>query len=226
MLQKLTDKLFLSKQGWLCIKITLVWCWLPEMISLLPDCVGLPLPNGLCELLNCQLFLSPDTKIVMICLLVIASIAYLFEVFMPVALLVIAILSFVIISLHESNGIMRRASLFTMVWVGQLVAYVIYRKDDSLLRFYRHQYPVQFIAATYTLAAISKLYDSGLHWPADGAQFMAIHSFKGYAYSYFDTLNRTEWQKGLNVVHLMLAHKQLIYFFLTGAVGVLFFVFF
>src|SRR5207237_864484 len=155
--------------------------------------------------------------VILISLVAIATIAYLMERYMLGSLSVISTLSFIIISIHESNGIFMRANLYTMVWVGQLLAYVIYRKEDILLRYYRHQYVVQLIAATYTLAAISKFHRSGLHWANDGSQYLAIQGFKGYAYSYFDTLNEKELKKGVSIAHFMLQHKQLIYTLLMGA---------
>jgi hypothetical protein len=217
MLKTLTDNLFLSKQGWLCIKLGLVLHWLPDVGRMLWQADTIPFPTGLCALVPCTIFLPTAVKAMLLVLMVAGSIFYLLEKRMSATLALLAVLSIISISLHESGGMFLRASLYSMVWVGQLLAYLVYTPNSAELVRFRHQFPVQLIAATYTLAAISKYWASGLHWPADGASYMAVQSFKGFAYAYYDALDPKTMREGLEVVAFMVDHSAMIYALLAGA---------
>jgi len=217
MVSNFIHQLFYSNKGWFCIKLFLLLHWFSVIAYMLYQLNGAPLPNGICELFDCGLFTYMPVKFFLLILSVIALSFYCVEKLMIPSLFIISIISFLIISTHESNGILMRASLFTMVWVGQLLAYIFYKKDEAKLTKYRHQFVVQLIAATYTLAAVSKLHQSGFQWTHDGANFLAINALKGFLYNYYDSHDINALKEGYQMANLLLSNKTLVFYMLWSA---------
>lgn len=203
---------------WTCLKVSMIYVWLPYMIQLILPFRACPFPVGICRVYDFNVFFSQIGSVVLICSLVVLSIAYLFERYMLLVTALLAALSCIIISHHESNGIFYRATAYTTIWVAQFLAYLLAKLGrDFDGKYYRQQFVVQIIAATYTLAAISKLSASGLAWVSDGADFFAVHILKGFSFMYSDTGDPAVMQQGYMMAGSLIAHKHLVSFLLASS---------
>jgi hypothetical protein len=176
------------------------------------------IPVGVCAIIPCDWLQNIFFKGVIIFSCLLALYFYLFsKKYLILTLSCLFLLSVLIISAHESSGVFNRANLFSMVWLGQLLATVVYRNNIEKMRIYRHQYVVQIVGATYFLAAISKLLDAGWDWPIQGAEYISINGLKGYYYHYFDNGNSRMLQFGTEIAYSLLHHKELVYWSLLVA---------
>jgi hypothetical protein len=151
---------------------------------------------------------------------------YVLEKHMIFVTALLAILTCIIISFQESNGIYQRATLLTVIWAVQSFAYITYKFNNKFnLVFYRQQYPVQIIAAAYTLAAVSKLYQSGLSWPLQGAEFLPLQIIKGFSFDYFSWGEPHIMERGRYISTLMLDHPNSVKALLTTTMLLEFFCF-
>jgi len=138
-----------------------------------------------------------------------------FEKQMMITTLLIGLLSMYWFTVEESNGIYPRTGLLSFVFFAQFFAYSIkkYRPHFDVA-YYRVQFPIQAIAATYTLAAISKLQTSGLAWVTDG-QNVSIQILKSHSSKYFTFGNIADLIHGQEIVHWLMDHSSLVYLVLS-----------
>lgn len=211
-------RLFYSKEGWFFIKLLIGVRWLLELGYNLLHATTIIEPIGLCKILPCGI-LSNSIVLGIVLVVSFASVViYIFyEKYTILSIVTLLVSSLFMISFHESTGVFIRASLFSMIWVGQLAAYIFHKNNIEDLKKFRHQYVIQLICATYFLAALTKLSDAGWTWPQQGSDYFAISSLKGYLYDYFDTGNTTLLNEGYNLAYLLLEYKQLVYWLMLGA---------
>lgn len=211
-------RLFYSKEGWFFIKLLIGVRWLLELGYNLLHATTIIEPIGLCKILPCGI-LSNSIVLGIVLVVSFASVViYIFyKKYAIPSIVTLLVLSLFMISFHESTGVFIRASLFSMIWVGQLAAYIFHKNNIEDLKKFRHQYVIQLICATYFLAALTKLSDAGWTWPQQGSDYFAISSLKGYLYDYFDTGNTTLLNEGYNLAYLLLEYKQLVYWLMLGA---------
>ena len=215
----LTDKQF-GKLSWLCIKISFAWFWLRQMIVMLLSGGKCLYPVGLCRLYNFDILFSGPALGVLIAILLVCIILYLSEKKMLFATGMLTVLTGIIISHHESSGIFMRATPFTTIFAAQFIAYLFFRiNTDFNLPVYRQQYAIQIIAATYTLAAISKFTLSGITWVQDGADLFPLQILKSFSSRYFDTGDAAALQKGYSIANFAWQHKPLFKVLLTGSLA-------
>ena len=116
------------------------------------------------------------------------------------------LLSLLCFTLEESNGILNRSSLYTMVFLAQSIAYF---RNHAELKTERVQFPVQIIAAGYMLAGISKLRETGLMWVAEAPQ-ASLQIVKGYCAAYFNFGDISQLQKGITLAAFALHHALFV----------------
>jgi hypothetical protein len=191
---------------WTLIKVTLSLLWLDIIahLSLNPDVVLYP--SGLCSYLNCNFFLVPHLPVITISVAVILSILYIAERWMRAVTLLMFLLSLLLFTLEESNGILMRCGLYTMVFLAQFIAY--YRRTPDL-KMERIQFPLQVVAAGYFLAGISKLRESGWAWISDSPQ-ASIQIIKNYCGYYFDSGESAQLQRGVELSSFVLKHAVVV----------------
>jgi len=193
---------------WTCLKISFVFVWALVIIGMVLGASALcPYPTGICKLYTFSPLFTLPGKVVLLAALAFASFFYLREKYMITSTLVLALLSAIIITYEESNGLYQRATLLSMIWLAQSFAYIAYRYNKNFnLNLFRQQYVVQIICAGYMLAGISKLMQSGFEWPAQSAQLLPIHMMKGFAGDYYSFGNIAYLNKGMAVVGMLSEH--------------------
>lgn len=188
---------------WFLMKVSLVWIWLRIVHGVFLDAHQLPYPAGVCGLFDCSPLLSENTAPLFYQAAVLLSVIYLLEKWMTVTTFLMFVLSLLLFTLEESNGILNRCALYTMVFFAQAVAYY---KGGLNLKKNRIQFPVQIVAAGYFLAGTSKLLASGFHWAADAPQ-ASIQILKNYSFSYFDSGSEVPLREGMKQANFVIEHK-------------------
>ena len=202
---------------WFCIKFPMVIVWGFIMWVMISGVSKSLYPTGICRLYSFEpLFTSPGKSILYV-IIAIASLAYLLEVKMVLATFILSIVSLIVISFHESNGIFFRSTVLSPIWMVQCLAYYRYKLDGSFdLKYYRKQYVWQIIAAVYTLAGISKIYHSGIDW-ANGGPLFALQLVKNYAYIYFDNGNISDFNTAITMINKIVDHPAILRIMLGAA---------
>lgn len=211
---------------WDCLKISYLFIWALSIIGILLFSSACPFPVGICKLYSFTPLFTIPGKVVTITVLSIASVMYVREKYMVFTTALLAVFTCIIISFQESNGIYQRAALLTVIWAAQSFAYLAHKYNNKFnLTFYRQQYVVQIIAASYTLAAVSKIYQSGLSWPKQGAEYLAIQIIKGFSFDYFSSGNINFIESGRYISAFALHHPNIIMGLLTTTLLLEFFCF-
>jgi hypothetical protein len=125
---------------------------------------------------------------------------------MKITTFLMFLLCLILFSLEESNGILMRCGLYTMIFFAQFMAYL--RHTDKM-KAERIQYSIQIVAAGYMLAGISKLRDSGLAWITD-SPLGSIQIIKSYCNYYFDSGEIAQLQKGIELSGVVLKHALIV----------------
>ncbi len=199
----------LAGWNWLCIKILFVWYWFFQMTAMLRSSGSCLYPAGICKLYHFNFLFTGPCKWALVLLLLVCAVLYISEKRMLLATGILTLLTCLIISRSESTGVLLRATAYTPLFAVQFLAYLFAKFIPGFnLAFYRKQYAVQIIAAIYTIAAISKLHNSGFSWPQNGSTLFSLHVLKGFSSEYFDTGNYSVLQNGYSLAKSMLAHKQ------------------
>ncbi len=204
---------------WLYLKLSWVLVSLPVTCIMVYEGSGCPFPTGICRLYSFAPIFSIYGKPLLVGTLVVLCLLYLFEKKMLLTTFLLSLLSCIIISHHESNGIFFRATILSLIWIGQFLAYIRYHFDRTFdLLHYRIQYSVQMIAAVYTLAGIAKIRASGLGWINAGDMF-PLQVMKNYAFLYFDSGSQTVWAEGKTIAYFLMKHHGFIRLFLAVSLG-------
>ena len=169
---------------WLCVRVSMMLFWIPLMLLMISQCHDCPYPTGICRIYSFSFFFSMPGKVILFIFLGIASGFYLTDKGMVYATGALFVLSCIITSYHESNGIFYRSTAMSAIFGVQFIAYLIDQVSDNFdIKYSRIHYPVQIIAALYTLAAIAKLKASGLAWVNSGDLF-PLQILKNYSFLY------------------------------------------
>lgn len=195
---------------WLCIKISVMLFIGPGLIHPLFNRVNVPLPSGLCELLNCGFALQPYMRWIIAALITSGLLAFLFEKKMVYSTLLLFIASLLIYSIQESQGHLRRSGILSLIFLAQFAAYSLHRLGVSAnLSRNRVQFTAQFIAGAYLLAALSKITTSGWAWFTDSPN-VALQVIKSFDYGYFDSANYQLLQTGQKTATWISNHTTLV----------------
>lgn len=192
-----------TAEKWLCIKIGVVYMLVPMFHVLsryYPDSVGL------WSLMDTSILQNPYVKAGVVACIILLLTLYLLEKEMIWTSLLLFFISVFVFSIRESNGIMSRGGLVSLVLLAQCMAYIFHRfNSDRNLNYDRIQFSIQFIAAMYTLAAISKWHDSGLNWVIDAPK-MALQIQKSYDYAFVSNGDLSYREKGVFIAEWVIRH--------------------
>lgn len=202
---------------WSFIKIVLIALWVKLAFIVLNSFQTIPMPQGICKPIPCELFLDGYLKYGLMLVIIITSLLYLLEIKQMYTCLVIFMISTLLFTMEESNGILNRNGLFTFVFFAQFLAYLLHRYDSkSDIKKNRIQFSVQVIAAGYTLSALSKLYHSGIFWIQDGKR-ITLQILKSF-YTMFVSDGDINWiRKGENMVDFIENHPLIVGFLLGSS---------
>lgn len=212
-MREVLNKIYTNKYTnleWSFIKIVLIALWIKLAIIVLNSFQTIPIPQGICKLIPCELFLDGYIKYALILVIIIASLLYLLEIKQMYTCLVLFSVSTFLFTVEESNGILNRNGLFTFVFFAQFLAYLLHQYDSkSDIKKNRIQFSVQIIAAGYTLSALSKLYHSGIFWIQDGKR-ITLQILKSF-YTVFVTEGDITWiRKAENMVDFIENHPLIV----------------
>jgi hypothetical protein len=136
---------------WKFLKISLVVFWLNLIYRTLVEYNNLPLPIGVLCFLPANINISLVFKSICLTAAIISVYFYLIEKKMVWVTLFLFIISVLVFTIEESNGIFLRNNLFSFVFFAQFFAYVLNIKNiDSNIEKNRVQFSVQVIAVGYT----------------------------------------------------------------------------
>ena len=171
---KLLKKFEYTIKEWRLIKFFTVLFWLLSMWKITTEYDSQPFPEGICHLVNCAFFALKPVNVIVLSLAVIASLAYVFDKFKIIALSYIVLCSLILLSLERSNGILDRQELWSMIFIAQLAATLRYHFSENYFTSNNISlanicmfYSIQMVAAAYTVAGITKLQESGIHFITD-----------------------------------------------------------
>lgn len=199
---------------WRFIKVLFVSFWIFIVFNFSSSYNSIPIPQGICKIIPCELLLSGLPRYLLIFITAIVLILYVLEIHMFWMTFFIFIISTIIFTIEESNGILRRLSLMTFIYFAQFLAYLVHRfYNKSNIRQNRIQFSVQAIVAAYTLSALSKLYESGIYWIVDGKR-IPLQILKSYYQFYIDDGNLSILEKGLGIAQFIEEYPIIIYFLL------------
>jgi hypothetical protein len=200
---------------WFFTKFSFSLVWLHELSGMIFGYNGCPYPTGICTLYNFNfLFTSPGIFFT-VALLAVVAFLYLLEKQMLLTTALGCLLTIVIISHHESNGIYKRATALSLVWLGHLLAYLLAEFNPSYnSKKNRMHLPIQFIAALYVLAAASKLYASGISWAAEGAANLPLTIIKSARFEYYSKGDESVMRTAQQLAATVVKHQSLLKIFL------------
>jgi hypothetical protein len=214
------DKIFSNKHNdteWFFMKFSVSALWLSAIFLIVRGFSSLPLPIGVCTWFPCVFFLHfPFNKILLYSSVIIAYL-YIFEIKVLWTSFIMFLISLLVFSIEESNGILERRGLLTFIFLAQFVAYFLHNKKNHFnLKKYRIQFSVQVVAAGYVLAGLSKLIQSGWKWILDGER-ITLQILKSHYYTYIDLGNEKWLIKGYELVNFIESHPYLLFFLLASS---------
>lgn len=202
---------------WLFIKISLVITIWPGLIYTVLTKTNQPYPIGICELINCASITGDVVKYFVVGTLVILALLYILEKKMLWTTCLIFILALIIFALQESNGQKGRSGLLSLLFLAQAFAYFFKARNiHGNIEKNRIQFSVQMIAAVYTLAAISKIYTSGINWIVDSPN-IALQIIKSYQYDYINTGEIGFSEYGMTIANWVGNHTLFMQILLGGS---------
>lgn len=200
---------------WKFLKISLVVFWLNLIFRTLVEYNTLPMPVGVLSFIQPNYVISFFIKFLCLIATIITLYFYISEKHMLWVTLFLFIISVLVFTMEESNGIFNRNGLFSFVFFAQFFAYFFNLKNiNSNIKKNRVQFSVQVIAVGYTLSAFSKLNTSGINWVLDGRK-MPLQIMKSFYYSYVDDGNIYYIQKAHEAINGFNNHIHFIYFLLA-----------
>jgi hypothetical protein len=201
-----------TKEEWFCTKLAIVLLVGPGLVFTLFNRSSAPFPIGLCKLIDCNLALADPFRWAFAAIIIVALLLFLAEVKMVYTTFSLFLLTMVIYSIEESNGLRGRNGILSLMFLAHFFAYLFQQlKWDTSLGRNRIQFTAQFIAAAYLLAAISKLTASGLAWVTD-SPFVALQILKSFDYAYFDTGIKMHSDKGIQMAAWISQHVAVVKF--------------
>lgn len=141
----------------------LFWLWEMWRVLFVNHYSGNPYPEGVSRLVDVSFLAVAPVSYVVFALALAATLFYLLEKKMVVALGLISAVSVAVFTIERANGVQSRSELLSMIFIAQWVAYLVKRKEADA-----HNtaifFSVQMVAAAYTMSGITKLMTSGLDW--------------------------------------------------------------
>jgi hypothetical protein len=202
---------------WLCVKVIVAYVFYSQWLGELLHTSGVGNYSGVYALINVDVLQFASIKMTLTVFSVFAIALYLSEKQMIIATMSLFIFGVLVFSVEETNGIYGRAGLLSLVFLAQSIAYLFFRLDKTRnLNRDRMQFTLQFVAAVYTLAAISKWHDSGLNWITDAPKIV-LQIQKSYDYAFVTNGDLNFHEKGILIANLITKHSTIIQVLLLGA---------
>lgn len=213
-MNSLTNKFNTSE--WVAMKISISIIWIYMIFIILTTYDSVPLSTSICKILPCNLITSPFISILVFVISIVILLFYILEVHIKKALLAIFIISVIVFTIEESNGILNRRSMLSFIFFAQLVAYLLYEGKNEVLKNQRILLSIQVVAAAYTLSALSKLEISGFQWFLDGKNIV-LQILKSNYYDYIGNGDIINVLNGWKNVELVQKHTYLLYLLLASS---------
>lgn len=172
-----------SVTEWTFMKSSLSAIWLICITYVLWFYKPIKYPLSFCKLIDCNITGLLAVKILLTIGAIISIVFYIQEKHMRLSLCVISVISIFVFTVSDSMGFYDRYDMISCVFIAQLLAYLFFSQKNLAQR--RVQFPIQAIAACYTMAAVNKLLTSGIDW-AFKSEGLALQAKKGYMFSYAD----------------------------------------
>jgi hypothetical protein len=173
-----------SESEWLTAKLAIMYVWLFITLEILFIYKSAPFPQGIFTFDVVANIENSITNYILMLASVIFCAMYLYEKMMRLTTLAIFIISVFAFSLEESNGILNRYGLLSMVFFVQFLAYQLAHYYKSLnhtqLRFL---FSIQVITGGYILSGLSKLLVSGFDWISN-SKYLSLQIIKSHYYNY------------------------------------------
>lgn len=212
---------YFSKQHndteWFFMKFSMAALWLSAIFLIVRGFSSIPIPTGICTWLPCHYLLVFPFNKILLCLSVIIAYLYIFEIKLLWTSFLMFLISLLVFTIEESNGILERRGLLSFIFLAQFLAYLLANKKEKFnLKKYRIQFSVQVVAAGYVLAGISKIMQSGWKWVLDGER-ITLQILKSHYYTYIDLGNEKWLNKGYELVNFIEAHPYLLIILLASS---------
>jgi hypothetical protein len=206
-----------STLEWKCMKIFFAYQFFLFSNYILYKFNSIPYPVGIYRLVGHSYFPDHTIKICISVFVVILLALYIADIKMIVCTLLLFVISVLIFSIGESNGMWGRNGLLSIIFMAQFIAYIFhYYGIGRSLNRNRVQFSLQAIAAVYTLAAISKINTSGINWLIDSPN-LALQVLKSFSYEYVTTGDVSYQVAGLSKANWIIQHPLLTKILLGGS---------
>jgi hypothetical protein len=180
----------------------------PNAISVLLIYSELPIPASFWSLLPFNVHLNLAVKTATMMALLLTSFFWLAEKKMAFTSSIIAILSTLILSIEESNGIYNRNITISAVFWAIAIAYSTNKKKEDIEQK-RLDYPLQIVAVTYVLSGLSKIFTSGISWVISGKYF-TMQIIKNHYTNAFSSNNYSLIAEGYAKADFFMNHIWLV----------------
>jgi hypothetical protein len=192
---------------WRLLKIPLMIAW-RQAINHVLTTYHHPLPqDGIMGLLPFEYLAPFPVRLMLMVVSSILALMYVFEIRIKPVMVMLTVLSFIVFSYEEANGVHNRTAIFTAILFVQTLAYFL-KKDLAQNRI---QFSVQIVAAIYVLACISKLSHSGLNWIYSGPYFFLQMKKEAY-FGYYETGTQALFKEQLPLLDFFTSHPGLLTF--------------
>lgn len=206
-----------STLEWKCMKIFFAYQFFLFSNYILYKFNSIPHPVGIYRLIGHSYFPDHTIKIGISIFVVILLALYIADIKMIVSTLSLFMISVLIFSIGESNGMWGRNGLLSLIFLAQFIAYIFHYNGIGLsLSRNRVQFSLQAIAAVYTLAAISKINTSGINWLTDSPN-LALQVLKSFNYEYITTGDVSYKVAGVSQANWIIQHPLLTKILLGGS---------
>jgi hypothetical protein len=202
-------------KSWTYAKILTMAVWLGFLLQELSVHHTAPTPVGICRCLDCNTLVSAPYTYLVAAAAVILSVFYVFEIYMPVTILLLAFMGMVVFSVAASDGSRPRVEILSAVLIVQWAAYIQHRLSNSKFkaavapRGLAMFYSIQIIAACYTISAIRKMqvshFDWIMHAPYVTLKVLASFTSRGLDFNMPWLIPCGQW-----IAHAIMNHPQII----------------
>ncbi len=196
---------------WTCIKWTLMPLVAGIAIYIVQNLSFHVIHENLCSYIDCSFVAQVPFNYLATATIVVLGVLYALELKMLWTLPILCVVCVLVFSYAESLGMKGEYGLFSLFFLAQFIAYLRHHLNSTTdLKTERIQFPLQILAAAYTLSAISKLQTSGLGWVNDNAESFGLLVFREYL-SAFSTTGDIQYAiSGGNISSYLLEHLWMI----------------
>lgn len=200
-----------TNHSWLIIKLIWVWYFVLNLINKLNLVSNIELQLGACKIIPCNILLCPQVKIIIFALSVLLGFFYLFEYKMKTVIFLLSVISVLVFSIVDSTGVFYRNEGFSLIFIGQFIAYYLSGKKNSVYEINKLRIKLSMFIITmlYFLSFLSKITTSGVKWFTQVNGF-ANHILKSKMYEYATTGEIQTLLLGQDYYNFIIGHPILI----------------